>query len=298
MARNIRENNTLGIVFMLIAIFMFAVNDVLGKWLVASYHVGLLLFVRSIAAILFLCPFILYAGPRSLFDVAYPKLMAVRVLLTAIEISCFYYSVGYMPLADAITFWMASPIYVAALSPLLLGEHVGWRRWTAIIVGFIGVLIAMRPSSESLSLPSIAALVGSLAFALMMITARALRNSSDIAMVFWPTTGTALLGIILLPWAKAVPAPVDFVMLSMLGIIALVAHVFTNRSLMLADAATVTPYQYTLLLWAMIFGWLVFNETPQITTMIGAALIVASGLFIFFREQKLGIGRAPPTDIT
>lgn len=292
-----RENVRLGIFLMLLAILMFSLNDVLGKWLVSTYSVGQLLLVRSGMAMLVLTPFIIRIGWRTLFDIERPKLMALRAALTTVEIGCFYYAVAYMPLADTITFWMAGPIYVAALSPLLLGERVGWRRWSAIIVGFIGVLIAMQPSTDTITLPALVALVGSVCFALMMITGRALRRSSDIAMVFWPTFGAGLLGLAMLPWATVTPTPADFMLLGLLGIVALSAHFFTNRSLVLADAATVTPYQYTLLVWAMIFGWLVFNETPPLTTLIGAAFIVASGLFIFFREQRLGIKRDNITEV-
>ncbi|RFC68613.1 MULTISPECIES: DMT family transporter [Mesorhizobium] len=291
------DRSKIGVMLMLLAVLMFSLNDVLGKYLVASYSVGQLLLIRSTAAVLFLTPFILKAGWRSLFDVSQPKLMVARVVLTTIEISSFYYAVGYMPLADAMTFWMAAPIYVAALSPFLLGEHVGWRRWTAILIGFAGVIIALRPSSETLTLPALVALTGSVAFSFMMVTGRALRQSSDIAMVFWPTLGVTLLGITALPWATTMPTPIDFVLLALLGVVALMAHFLTNRSLMLADAATVTPYQYTLLVWAMFFGWLVFNETPRITTIIGAVVIVVSGLFIFFREQQLGIKRDTVTEV-
>ncbi|HEY5818818.1 MAG TPA: DMT family transporter [Mesorhizobium sp.] len=284
-----RDTTRLGILTMLIAVLLFSLNDVMGKWLVSTYPIGQLLLIRSAAALLILSPFIYRAGWRSLFDIERPGLMATRVCLTTIEVSSFYYAVAYMPLADAITFWMAAPIYVAALSPLLLGEHVGWRRWTAIGVGFVGVLIALQPSSDSFTTPALIALFGSLCFALMMITGRALRASSDLAMVFWPTFGAALFGIATSAFFWVAPTAFDYTLLALLGVVALTAHLFMNRSLMLADAATVTPYQYTLLVWAIIFGWIFFNDTPRPTTLIGAAFIVVSGLFIFFREQQLGM---------
>ena len=292
-----RDRSTLGILLMLLAILTFALNDVLGKYLVGTYPVGLLLMLRSVASVLLLSPFILRAGWRCLLDTSRPGLMALRAGLAAVEVSAFYYAVRNMPLADVMTFWMAGPIYVAAFSPLLLGERVGWRRWTAILIGFVGVLIALRPSSETLTLPALVALIGSMSFALMMITGRALRGSSDIAMVFWPMLATALLGAAAIPSAHAVPTPLHFVLLGLLGVLSLAAHFLTNRSLTVADAATVTPYQYTMLIWAMTFGWLVFGETPRLTTIIAAPIIVASGLFIFFREQQLGIERDPASEV-
>lgn len=136
-----------------------------------------------------------------------------------------------MPLADTITFWMAAPIYVAALSPFLLGEHVGWRRWTAIGLGFVGVLIALQPSSETLSAPALIAIAGSLCFALMMVAGRALRNSADIALVFWPTVGAAIFGVVASLFSWVPPTGFDYALLALLGVVAMVAHVFTNRSL-------------------------------------------------------------------
>lgn len=279
---------------MLLAILMFSLNDVMGKWLASTYSVGQLLLLRGVAALAVLSIFAMRRGWSSILDVSRPGIMAIRMVLTAIEIGGFYYAVSHMPLTDAITFWMAAPIYVAALSPLLLGEHVGWRRWTAIGVGFLGVLIALRPSSETLTWPALVAIIGSLAFGFMMITGRALRQSDDLALVFWPTLASALFGVVLAPFAWVPPTAIDGVFLAMLGVVALAAHFFTNRSLILADAATVTPYQYTLLIWAMIFGWLFFSETPRPTTLIGAGLIVVSGLYIFFREQQLGKRPAEP----
>jgi drug/metabolite transporter (DMT)-like permease len=283
-----RDSSGLGILLMLVAVLMFSLNDVMGKWLVSTYSVGQLLLIRSAAALVVLLPFILRAGGGALFDVQRPGLMLLRCCLTTIEVASFYYAVAYMPLADTITFWMAAPIYVAALSPLLLGEHVGWRRWTAIAIGFVGVLIALRPSSQTLTAPALIGLFGSFCFAFMMISGRALRASSDISLVFWPTVGAALFGLIASAYVWVPPTGFDLTLLTLLGVVAVTAHACMNRSLMLATAATVTPYQYTLLVWAIIFGWLFFDETPRTTTLIGAAFIVASGLFIFFREQQLG----------
>jgi drug/metabolite transporter (DMT)-like permease len=299
--QSLRDTTTLGILAMLLAVLMFSLNDVMGKWLASTYLVGQLLLLRGIAALTVLSIFIARVGWRVILDVSRPGVMAIRMVLTAVEVAGFYYAVKSMPLADAITFWMAAPIYVAALSPLLLGEKVGWRRWTAIGVGFVGVLIALRPSSETLSLPALVAILGSLAFSLMMIAGRALRASHDLALVFWPTLASGLFGGLLVLAGLATssggwvtPTPSHYVLLGLLGIVALAAHYFTNKSLILADASTVTPYQYTLLVWAMIFGWLFFDETPQATTLIGGGLIVASGLYIFFREQQLGKRAAEP----
>ena len=280
----------LGVLLMLLGMVMFSMNDVLGKWLVATYSVGQLMLIRSLAALLVLAPFFWRVGWRRLVDVERPRLHLLRAALFAFEASGFYFAVAYMPLADAMTYWLAAPIYVAAMSPLLLGEKVGWRRWTAIIVGFIGVLIALEPSRDTFTLPALIALGGSLAFALAMVLGRTLRAAPDTTLVFWQVAGAAIFAAV---WCLADPggwAPVsgiDFGLLALLGIVAMSAHMLVNRSLKLADAATVAPLQYTLLLWAIVFGWMFFGDMPRAAMLVGAGFIVASGLFIFFREQHL-----------
>lgn len=280
----------LGVLLMLLGMVMFSLNDVLGKWLVATYSVGQLMLIRSIAALIVLAPFFWRVGWRRLVEVDRPKLHFLRSGLFAIEASAFYFSVAYMPLADAMTYWLAAPIYVAALSPMMLGEKVGWRRWTAILVGFLGVVIALEPSRDTFTLPALIALTGSLAFGLAMVLGRSLRAAPDTTLVFWQIAGAAIFAGI---WCLVDPAgwapvsSIDFGLLSLLGIAAMSAHMLVNRSLKLADAATVTPLQYTLLLWAVIFGWLFFGDAPRTAMLVGAAFIVVSGLFIFFREQQL-----------
>jgi drug/metabolite transporter (DMT)-like permease len=282
----------LGIGFMLLAILMFALNDTLGKWLLGTYAVGQLLFVRTFSALAVMLPIIARTGWRALVPERRRGLLAARSLIATAEIGAFYVAVSYLPLADTITYWMAAPIYVAALSPLLLGERVGWRRWTAIVVGFAGVLIALDPSAQTLTLPALVSIAGSLLFTLLMITGRALRGTSDVAMVFWPLVTSGLAGALTIPFAWTTPTLPDLALLALLGIVALAAHHFTNRSLALADASTVTPYQYTLLVWAMLFGWLFFGELPRQNVLVGGTIIVAAGLYIFFRERRLG---RPPT---
>lgn len=286
----------LGIAFMLLAILMFALNDTLGKWLLGTYGVGQLLFIRTFSALAVMAAILWRVGWRTLIPAEKGGLLALRSLIATAEIGAFYVAVSYLPLADTITYWMAAPIYVAALSPLLLGEHVGWRRWTAILVGFVGVLIALDPSAETLTLPAFVSIAGSLLFTLLMITGRALRGTSDVAMVFWPLVTSGLAGALTLPFSWTTPSGFDLSLLALLGIVALAAHHFTNRSLALADASTVTPYQYTLLVWAMLFGWLFFDEVPKANVLVGGAIIVAAGLYIFFREQRLG--RPPTSDPT
>lgn len=272
---------------MLAGMLLFSLNDVLGKWLVASYSVGQVIFVRSIAGLIILSPFLWRSGFRRLFQVERPWLQFARVFLSTAEVFSFYFAVTYLPLADVMTYWLAAPIYVAAVSPFVLGEKVGWRRWTAIFIGFIGVVIALEPSSQAFTLPAAISIFGSMAFAFMMISGRSLRGTPDTSLVFWQMVGAVVAGFVTVPFQWAPVSTPDLALLSLLGVVAMLAHVFVNRALKLSDAATVAPLQYTLLFWAIVFGWMIFGDVPRPAMLVGAGFIVASGLFIFFREQQL-----------
>ena len=282
-----------GIGLMLLGILLFVLNDLIGKWLLTTYGVGQVLLIRSIAALIVLAPLIQRAGWRHVAMPAQPGYQLLRVLFATLEVSCFYWAVAYLPLADVVTFYLAGPIWVTALAGPLLGEINGWRRWTAVLVGFVGVVIAMRPTSAALGLPAIVALGGSFFFALLMIITRKVRGSDDITLVTWTTTGALLMGLVTAPWTWVTPGPRDLLLLALLGVVALGGHMCVNRSLKLAPAAVVVPYQYTQIVWAVLFGWIVFGDVPELGIYVGSGIIVAAGLYIFMREQTLS--RRPKT---
>ncbi|NBB49335.1 EamA family transporter [Rhizobium sp. CRIBSB] len=273
---------------MLLGMLLFALNDAMGKWLVASYGLGQIIFIRSVAALIILAPFIWMAGRKPILEAERPGLQLARVVLSTLELFCFYYAVMYLPLADVMTYWLAAPIYVAAAAPFLLGEKVGWRRWTAIGLGFVGVIITLEPSSAMFTMPALISIIGTAAFAFMMLSGRSLRNTPDKTLVLFQTAGAGLAGLAFAPfdWTP-LTSITEILLLGLLGIVAMSAHMLVNRALKISDAATVAPLQYTLLLWAVVFGYLFFDEVPRVTMVIGASLIVGSGLFIFFREQQL-----------
>ena len=281
------SNTTIAIAIMLLAMFMFTLNDVMGKWLVATYSVGQVLLIRSAAAMIVLLPFLWRDGVKPLIAVERPGMQALRVLLSSAEVYCFYFAVITLPLADVMTYWLAAPIYVAAMSPFLLGEKVGWRRWLAIMVGFVGVIVALEPSAASLTAPALVSIAGSFCFAFMMLSGRALRGTPDRTLVFWQIVGAGLFGLVTAPFGWVTPNAFDLSLLALLGFVDMIAHVCVNRALNLADASVVAPFQYTLLFWAVLFGWLVFGDLPRPAMLVGAAIIVAAGLFIFLREQMV-----------
>jgi len=279
-----RSASLAGIALMLTGMFLFCCNDALGKWLLGTYSVWQMLAIRSLAALVILSPLMLrvrarfVAAPR-------PALQLLRVVMSVAESIMFFWAVTYLPLADTVTFYLAAPIYVTALSAIFLKEPVGWRRWSAVIVGFIGVIIALRPSGATLTMPALIAITGSFFFSIFVITTRTLRGTHDVVL----TSGTFIAMLIVAgavaPFTWVAPSLRDFALMALLGAVAMVAFACINRSLKLATASVVVPYQYTMIVWAVALGFIVFGNVPDAFTLGGAAIIVAAGLYILWREQ-------------
>jgi drug/metabolite transporter (DMT)-like permease len=284
-----RSAHLAGIGLMLLATLMFSLNDVMGKWLVGMYSVGQILFLRSIAALVMLAPFTWRAGWVAFRNAPHPVLQVLRAMFATIEVACFYLSVSYLPLADAMTFYLASPIYVTAMSAIFLGEKVGPFRWTAILVGFVGVLIALGPTAGSLSTGALVALAGSFIYAISLVLTRKVKSTHNAVLAVTQSVGSLAFGAVVAPltWVP-VASSVHYLLLLVLGAVSIAAIVCVNHSLRIAPASVVVPYQYTLIVWAIVFGFAAFGDVPQLNTLIGAGIIVASGLVIFLREQRLG----------
>jgi hypothetical protein len=177
-------------------------------------------------------------------------MQALRAAFATIEVACFYWAVAYLPLADVMAFYLAGPIFVTAIAGAVLGEPVGWRRWAAVGAGFVGVIVCLRPGAATLTWPALIALAGSFTFSLSMIATRYLRGTSDTVLVTTQTVSALAFGAVVAPFAWTPPGAGDLALLALLGIVAMVAHVCVNRSLKLAPASTVVPYQYTTIIWA------------------------------------------------
>jgi drug/metabolite transporter (DMT)-like permease len=274
-----------GIGLMLAGIFFFALNDALGKWLIASFSLGQLLLVRSAAALVLLAPFIWREGLRPYREAPRPLIQWLRPVFSTLELGCFYWALATMPLADVMTFYLASPIYVTAVSPFLLGEHVGWRRCAAVIAGFVGVIIALNPSAHSLTPAAMVAIAGSFSFSILMIFTRRVRGTSDTVLVTTQMVGALIAGAVMAPFTWVALTWADGALLVVLGVVATIAHLCVNRALKLAPASVVVPYQYTMIVWAIIFGYVFFGDSPRAAMLVGAAVIIAAGIYIFIREQ-------------
>ncbi len=283
---NPQNQNRLGIALMCLGILVFALNDVMGKWLVATYSVGQVLLLRSAAAVVLLVPFILKEGAGSILAAPRPGLQLARVAFGTLEAACFYWAVTTLPLVSVMTFYLSAPLYVAAIAPFLLKERLARDQWLAVIVGFVGVLLVLQPSPETLTLPAFIAIIGSILFAGLMLSTRQLRGTSATSLIVWQTLGALVFGAVLSPFSWVQPTLRDFALLSLLGVVAMTAHVLVAQALRIAPASVVTPFNYTLIVWAAIFGWLFFGEWPNVWMIIGACVIVAAGLYLLWREGR------------
>ncbi len=282
-----RSARLAGIGLMLLSVAMFSFGDALGKFIVATYPVGQLLLLRACAALIVLSPSI-WRRRADFSRIERPWLQLLRVILSTLEVAAFFAAVAYLPLADVITYYLAGPIFVTALSAIVLHEHVGWRRWSAVVVGFCGVLIALQPSAQTVTWPAMIALGGSLSFALLMLITRSLRDTPDIVLASTQFMGTLLFGAMLAPFGWITPDPASLFLFILAGCVSVCALLCINRALKLAPASLVVPYQYCMIVWAVIYGYFIFGDVPSTATVIGAAIIIAAGLYIFVREQRLG----------
>ena len=176
-------------------------------------------------------------------------------MLSTLEVAAFFLATVYLPLADVITYYLACPIFVTALSAIVLRERVGWRRWSAVLIGFCGVLIALQPSAQTVSWPAMIALGGSLSFAILMLITRSLRATPDIVLASSQFAGTFMFGAVLAPFGWVTPTPGSLGLFVAAGCISVGALFCVNRSLKLAPACVVVPYQYSMIIWAVMFGY-------------------------------------------
>jgi len=288
-----------GIGLMLAGIFLFALNDALGKWLVATYSVGQVLLIRSLAALVVLAPFAVREGAGAFVRAPRPGIQLLRAVFATGEVALFYWALASLPLADVMTYYLAGPIYVTAMAAILLREPVGWRRWSAVIAGFCGVIVALRPSTTSLSVPALVALAGSFSFSLLMICTRLVRGTSDVVLVSWQTLGALAFGAMVAPftWTPFIwtaMSAADLGLLLLLGLVAMGAHMCINRALTVAPPSVVVPYQYTTIVWAILLGFWFFGDVPHPAMLTGCAIIVGAGIYIFMRERRLAHAPFPP----
>lgn len=279
---------------MLAAVATFSVLDVCMKRLAETYPAMQVTFIRGAASLPFILIVTAWFGRwRDLI----PNRWALHLLRGALQVATLYffvYSVSRLSLANAYTIFMSAPLMITALSVPFFGERVSWHRWTAIVIGMIGVIVVVRPGGESFELGSVA-IVGSLAaiaaavaYALGVLLIRVLSTSeTSAATLFWALTLTALFAG-LLSIAGWVPVRWDhWGWIAMAGLSGALGQHFLTEAFRLALPAAVAPLEYTALAWGMLFDWLLWMTVPSSRMLLGAAIIVCSGLYLIHRERLL-----------
>ena len=276
-----------GILFMLASVAIFALANAFSKAMVATYPPAQVFFVRGFGALAVLLPFLARDGFAAARHVPRPGLQALRMSFSVADGMLFFTALKYIPLADATTCYLAAPIFVTAFSAIILREHVGWRRWSAVIVGFVGVVIALRPSGATLAWPALIALAGCLCQSGLMIVTRFVRGTPDTFLATAQVAGSFAFGGVLSTFHFVPPPLLITVLLLLSGVVHVAGVLCLNRSLLLAPASVVAPFQYTLIVWAIVLGFLVFGDVPSLNTVIGAVIVAAAGMYIFLRERAV-----------
>ena len=291
-----RGSTASGIMFMLAGVVAIVALDTVAKWLLATYTLWQLVLLRSAFSIAVIFGYTVAQGRLDELRTERPGWHVLRSLLMAASTFAFFYGLKYLPLADILTLAFVAPLIVTALSRPMLGEHVGPWRWGAVVVGFCGVLAVLRPGSGLMHPAALVVLGGAATYALVSLTARKLRTTETTAALSLYMFGVPLLmGIAGAGPGWIAPDLVDWLLFALCGISGGLAFVFFNAAFRRAPAAVLVPFEYTGLIWAAAAGYTIWNEVPGANTWIGAAIIIASGLFILYRETLMQRGQ-PRTD--
>lgn len=281
-----------GIRYMLAAVACFVVMDALIKWLSATFPTMQVVFFRSLFALVPIALLVMQQGGLSRLRTRRPKMHFLRCVIGLGSMVCFFHAFRTMPLAEVIAIGFAAPLFVTALSVPLLKEKVGIRRWAAVIVGFVGVLIMVRPGLHVLELGAAVALFGTVLYALAMIVMRDLgKTDTASAITFYFTMSATLVAGAVTPFVWVEPHGTEWLLLALVGLIGGVAQLLMTQAFRLTPVAVVAPFDYTAMLWGTILGYVVWGEVPDALVWAGAAIVAASGLYIVHRETRLRTAR-------
>jgi drug/metabolite transporter (DMT)-like permease len=286
-----------GILLMIVATILFAGASAASKWLVGEYPVGEVLFLRSLSSLIAGAAVILPVSGLSVFATTRPRDHILRGLSQSISQLSLLLAFSLMPLAGAVAINFSSPLFAALVSIVWLKERAGYVRWAALLIGFIGVLIVTDPGANSLTLGALFALVNAIMYGTVTIAVRGMtRTESANTLVIWQLTILAIFHSFLLFFGWRWPTPLDAAMLFGTGFTNAIGQWFWTKALHLAPAAAVTPFYYLMLVWSLMIGFLVWGDIPTPSLLIGSAIVVATGLFLFLREARLQ--RRPPPPVT
>jgi drug/metabolite transporter (DMT)-like permease len=274
-----------GVLLLVSAILLFGLMDSLAKHLSQTYHVFQVVWARYVFHIAFLLPLLLRDDPLQLFRTERLGLQLFRSFMLLNSTCLFFLAISLMPLAEAAAITAVSPLFVTALSVPILGEKVGLRRWTAVCIGFAGVMIIIRPGPNVVNPWAFLPVLNALSFAFYTLTTRSLsRTEAPMTTLFYSAITGALVISAVVPFFWLTPDLWGWIMLATVGLIGGFSHLLLIRAYDCATASVLAPYSYTQLVWMAFLGYLFFGNLPDGWTIVGAVVVVGSGLYVFYRE--------------
>jgi drug/metabolite transporter (DMT)-like permease len=291
------HSNTLkGIACMIGGVAILTLNDGVMKWMTASYPVGEIIFIRGLFVLMVVALFAWRAGGLGALRVHDVRGQAVRALFTIASTGFFVTSLRFLPMAESIAITFASPLFVTALAPSLLGEGVGWRRWLAVVVGFVGVLIMIRPGGEHMRWVMLLPLSVALTFGLAnIVTRRISATETSVSIMGFSMLSVTLVALATAPFGWRMPTVNDVALLALAGMLHGSAHFLMIEAFRLAEATVASPFIYTAMIWALILDMVVWVVWPDPWVMGGAVIVILSGLYILHRETLRRRAPARPT---
>lgn len=278
----------LGIAAMIAGMAMMSSMDAMAKWLGDSYPIGQIVFFRNLFGLIPTLAIVWQLSGFALPRTQRWRMHLLRGLLGVTAQFCFFLGLRSLGLAEATAIAFAAPLMVTAMSVPLLGEKVGPRRWSAVIVGFLGVLIMVRPEPENFEPAALLILLAAFCYGLIMVTTRMLaRSDSNAALLLFGSSVSLLVSTLILPLGWKMPSLPDLGVFAALGLIGGMGMFFITQAYRHAPAAVIAPFEYTALVVAAALGFLVWREIPDLYVWLGAAVVIAAGIFIFYRETQL-----------
>ena len=299
------NNNPKGILFILTGMALFSIQDSLIKYIFEDTALYELYFGRTLTALILLALYLKITSQKLVMKTYYPLLTTVRVICFFFGFSFFYISLTYMSLAMANALFFSSPFFISILAILFLGEKVGIRRWLAIIVGFLGVYIVLNPNFENFDYTKLAPVACALFYAISMTITKITSDKDSvysqmfhlyigaigISIIFFIFTGKGqfntfsdpTLQFILREWFTNPTYSWPFIII--MGLVASLSFYFVFSAYSIASPSVVSLFEYSLIIWAIIIGYLLFNDIPTVRTFIGVALIIGAGVYIYIREK-------------
>lgn len=268
---------------------LITLNDATVKWLSATYPIGEIMTLRGLFIFLPIALIAWRLGGMRTLEIHNLGAQGGRAGLTLLSTVFYLTALAVLPIADTVAINFAGPLFLTMLVTPLLGEQVGWRRWTAVSIGFIGVVVMVRPGSDSLRMVALLPLAGALMGAVRDIITRRLTNDrlraeSSVAILCFSTLVVTLGGLLTLPFGWRMPTMVDFAMLALSGFLLGGGHYLVIEAFRHAEAGLIAPFKYISIVWAVIYGFVVWGDIPDRWIVTGAGLVIGSGLYIFHRE--------------